>query len=422
MNEMMSPPERARLEAKLEELVIDNRDFERVEREFDQFCPFEALGMVRAEIRHGAFLANFLDPHRPHGFGSRVLRALLMTAARAGRVHGVGNDSSLSPLGVHLLHLDEAEVRREWRHIDLLIVLHDQKIVVAIELKIDSSQHSDQLRRYRMAVQDEWPAEEWRHVRIFLTKVNEKPDDQGFWIPVRLRQFIDELEPLAKHGGGDPAAVMMLGAYLKMMRRHHLANADLRAAARRLWLEHREALEYLMNNRSDALAEAFATLNESAFEFAKGLPHDRGAFVFDSSTPTITRFAFAPWDAVPGFLTGVNWTSSGRLILFEIKRDGDSVAGFVYLGPGSTADRPRLAEMLKDKRLHRPTGHVGPDYMCLARSTLADFRGVEGIDAILKGIKDKFPQFLTKMLDHFDPILRPAIGTESVAKGAVDEG
>ena len=70
----------------LEGLVVGNADFEEVERLQDVFCPFEAIGMVRQEIRHAHYLAHCLDPQRPHGFGAECLRALMRSAAAAQRV------------------------------------------------------------------------------------------------------------------------------------------------------------------------------------------------------------------------------------------------------------------------------------------------------------------------------------------------
>ena len=47
--------------------------------------------------------------------------------------------------------------RREWQGIDLLITCTQPNCVVVIENKIDSDEHSDQLRRYENAIAKHFP-------------------------------------------------------------------------------------------------------------------------------------------------------------------------------------------------------------------------------------------------------------------------
>lgn len=70
-------------EEALEKLVVRDETFAALERSRQVFCPFESTGMVRQDIRHGAFLTYILDPNRPHGVGTDCLRALLTAAARS---------------------------------------------------------------------------------------------------------------------------------------------------------------------------------------------------------------------------------------------------------------------------------------------------------------------------------------------------
>ncbi len=211
------------LESQLEQLLINDDDFLLLEKEFDQFCPFEALGMVRSEIRHGNFLAYILNPGRPHGFHTEVLRAFLLAAARSSA--STSGSFGLKPLDVHLMDIEQAEVRREWRNIDLLIVIRTERIIIPIELKVESSQGADQLRRYRKIVEDEWPeAQGWRHLNVFLTKYEEEPIDTGHWHPLTISDLVRELEPITEKTNSAQAGAS-LNAYLKMLRRHHVDDA-----------------------------------------------------------------------------------------------------------------------------------------------------------------------------------------------------
>lgn len=397
------------IEKKLESLLIGNKLFSEIEKQFDVFCPFESMGVLRAEIRHGSFLSFMLNPFRPHGFGSRILRALLMVSSRSAREYAPLK-AELSPLDVHLLELDDADVRREWRNIDLLISLRRQKVVIAIELKIDSSQHGNQLLRYRNTVQNHWSEPGWKHIYIFLTKYDEEPDDPEFWIPVRLRDLTLELESVLDGVNADSDAEAMLRSYVRMLRRNHLSDERLEEISRKLWSEHHEALDFLMSRRPDALADVFSWLGANLELIASENCSELGSFVTDTASQTIVRVAFKPWDSVPGFLTS-RWTDSRRLILFEIKREGARVSAFMYLGPGTTDDRQYFSNLLKDKRLHRPGAKVGDDWMCIAKSVLFELRDgtdFEEKDAI-KNIRSGFSTFLKKCVSNFDPIIRKPV-------------
>jgi len=48
----------------LEALVVDNPDFDRLKALLGQFNIFEAIGVVRRELRHSDFLAFLLNPQQ----------------------------------------------------------------------------------------------------------------------------------------------------------------------------------------------------------------------------------------------------------------------------------------------------------------------------------------------------------------------
>ena len=103
---MVDTPELKR--ENLEALVIENDDFEKLDTAFDRFCPFEAMGVVRWEILVGAYLSKMLNPSEAHGYGSKLLRALMTVAV------STGTAQEFFPMDVHLLELEDAEVISQW--------------------------------------------------------------------------------------------------------------------------------------------------------------------------------------------------------------------------------------------------------------------------------------------------------------------
>lgn len=69
------------MEAKLATL-FDDPDFNGIHQRLSPFNLFEAVGAIRAELRHSNFLAYLLAPARPHGLGARPLIAVLRAIFR----------------------------------------------------------------------------------------------------------------------------------------------------------------------------------------------------------------------------------------------------------------------------------------------------------------------------------------------------
>lgn len=392
------------LESQVEDLLVNDDDFIQLEKEFDQFCPFEALGMVRSEVRHGNFLAYMLNPSRPHGFHSEVLRAFLLAVSRTslstrGAFH-------LKPLDVHLMDIQHADVRREWRNIDLLIVINSEKIVIPVELKVESTQGVDQLSRYRKIAESEWPTDQgWRHVNVFLTKYEEEPVDAHHWQPLTLDNLVKELELIVGKTHAGPGSES-LDAYLRMLRKHHLDDIRLEEIARKLWSRHREALEFLAERQPDAAGNLFDALKDRKTDILKSLKDNGINVVLDADYKTIIRFAFERWDSLPGFKSS-NWTESKRLVLLELKRERAKISAYLYLGPSQEEFRKEYVSLLGAARLHRPNARAGRDWMCLAKAEMLPDQIDDEIDldTSIEILTKNLQLFARRVFDHFDPIL-----------------
>ena len=312
----------------------------------------------------------------------------------------------MKPLDVHLMDIEQAEVRREWRNIDLLIVLPSEKIVIPNELKIDSTQGVDQLQRYRRIVESEWCVDQgWKHLNVFLTKHDEAPMDADQWQPLRMVDLVRELETIARTNGSSDASES-LRAYIRMLRRHHLEDERLEEIARKLWSRHREALEFLADRRPDAVGNLFDALKDRRGELAKAISEVGSQVVLDAEYKTIVRFAFPEWDDLPRFKQAT-WTETKRFILLELKREGPKINAYLYLGPGEEEARAAYATLLDKKRLHRPNTRVGRDWMCLAKSEMLGSQIDEETDmeTAIEIVTKSLQLFARKVFDHFDPVL-----------------
>ncbi|MGA8453343.1 MAG: PD-(D/E)XK nuclease family protein, partial [Candidatus Acidiferrales bacterium] len=137
----------------LEAFVVDNADLERLEFLLTQFNIFEAIGMVRQEERHSHFLAYLLNPQQNHGLRDVFVKKLLKQVVSVGD----GFQFPVSPIDLDTWNLEQSEVSTEWQNIDILLTDERNNLIVAIENKIGTSEHSNQLERYWQVLQKHFP-------------------------------------------------------------------------------------------------------------------------------------------------------------------------------------------------------------------------------------------------------------------------
>lgn len=332
-----------------------------VSHQMKVFCPFEAVGMVRQEIRHTNFLAYILDPNRPHGFGTLFLEAFIALLT----------DETISKS-----RMLSARVQREFLNIDLLIEIPPEDsgkgLVIAVEAKIDAGERSDQLSDYERRVQGRWP----QSVAFFgfLTTDGRQgtTSSEKIWRPIRWTDLIGVLDralELEKLGASTPG-LEMYRSYGCMMRRHgmvdKISSTPLDDAVAALWSQHREALEYIFENRPDPISGLMRLIRKNMDEMARLLSAALGiAAKPASSTATYLRFSFPELEACyPDLCKGrKQWAGdSASIILLEIYRTEYGITAAVVVGPadGAPEFRKRLIEaMNRTDGGRRPSGSSG---------------------------------------------------------------
>jgi hypothetical protein len=135
----------------------------------------EAAGLYRQEIRHSNVLAFLLRPQEKHGLGDAFLKKIIQKA-----LENSSGASPVSALTVALSDFSDALVRREWRNIDLVVESPSNKLIVAIENKIESSEGGGQLSKYESSVCSEFPNS--ARLYCYLTEDGD-PASNELWSP-----------------------------------------------------------------------------------------------------------------------------------------------------------------------------------------------------------------------------------------------
>lgn len=322
-------------QAWLESFVVDNPELERLEELLAEFNLFEAVGAVRQELRHSDFLSFLLNPSANHGLGDRFTKVFLK------RVLLAADDPPISPVDIDVADLTDAIVHREWRNIDILIDSPTNNLVVAIENKIGSSEHSDQLRRYRETLERDHAGKQ--HICIFLTPEGHEASEAD-WIPTSYSLIAELVAKIAETDRSriGPDLLSALKHYGTMLRRHIVSDSEIADLCQKIYKQHSGALDLIFEHRPDIQAEIAVFLRDV-------LSKDRDV-TEDFSSKAYVRFAPQIWDSVPALRTGSGWTRSGRVLLFEFDNRPDSLRLKLQLGPGPVEVR----KLVHDVALSKP--------------------------------------------------------------------
>src|SRR5579872_2257231 len=203
----------------LEDFVIRNADLHRLEGLLSKFNLFDALNVRRQEIRHSDFLGYLLDPQRNHGLGDAFLKCFLQVVLQ-------GGSGNVKPVHIDIWSLSSSEVHREWKNIDILVRDETNRLVIIIENKVDSTEHSNQLARYYELVTQEYAG--WNIIPIYLTVDRDEPSEKHFIVCgydrvlLALTSLLDLDRPMP-----NAEVRLVIEHYAEMLRRHLVSESEI---------------------------------------------------------------------------------------------------------------------------------------------------------------------------------------------------
>lgn len=234
--------------SEFEAVFINNADVDEIRAHLSRFNPIKTMGMERMEIRHSAILGWLLSPQETHGLGDKFLKAFLAEALR-------GHNESLLPSALQVSQADmmDAEVRREWRNIDLLALSPSNGWIFIIENKFDSNLHSNQLQTYMDVINSTYMGgETYQSARgIFLSLWDEEADER--YAPINYSSIFELLERQVLSGN------QPLSNEVEIFIRHYLEvireatgmseeRTDMEKLARQLYRDHKRVLDFIVKH------------------------------------------------------------------------------------------------------------------------------------------------------------------------------
>lgn len=336
------------------EALRASRDLEQLKTDAGEFNLFEALGVVRQEIRHSHFLATLFNPCVAHGLGTQVFERVFSRILQENE----GRPEELSLQEFEVADYSDLSVDRERWNIDLLLVSAQNKHVFVVENKIDAGEHGDQLARYHHRIDQEFPrASGYKRVFVFLTLDGSTPSMES-WTPASHEDVIQQLEALLERRTPrlPVASKIAIEHYIILFRRRLLGNSEIDELCEKIYREHGKALDLIYERKPDRNSEVMTYVSEFLQE--PSADHD---FVFDSRERSLCRFFSKSWLDHPQQQSGQqNWGNHNCVLMFEFKisASNNTVMLNLYIGPGDAEYRQQVFDVFQEGSGFRAPGGV----------------------------------------------------------------
>lgn len=388
----------------------------RLKQELAKPKPFNVctvLGLARQELRHSDLLAYLLNPQADHGLGDRFLRAIIKQAAPGDPV----------ALEAGKLTLELLKVQREWEHIDIFVLSPADRLAIIIENKVDSDEHSNQLKRYYDVVQKRYPG--WRILAIYLTLYGTPPEhahDRERYVPLSYTSIADALSE-AGDAPIEPDVRAFIRHYSQFIRSELVPdqNSDQARLARALYRDHEAAVQAMIAARTTRQNMIYYFFDKLLSQEAKGNHPRLAKDQLSTDAPTYTwytRFAPPEWYHHEPLVSCEGWTRTKMLLLFQFIQSPKGIILDLTVGPAPQQDalRQRLYTVAEQ---FSPLAQVWQspknDKFSIYRRVILDddtnFFVDYSDDAIRQAIASHWRDFLTLDL----PVIRSVIGTEVLA-------
>ncbi len=294
---------------------------------------FTILNIAQTEIRHSNFLAWLLKPGESHNIGTHFIRWFLREVFSSEKLDW-GDEFSLDSID-----LNGIQVYREWKNIDILLSHSD--FVIAIENKVQSSEHSRQLMKYSERVHKSFP--NLNKAFVFLTIEGISPQneqDAEKYIPIGYESIKNIIQIILSVYSKSLSNRIKyyIEDYLQILNRYIMKEQDKSVSlAQELYKNHREAIDFIIEFKPDRISR-IRKLIEDTIEnegYVLMTCHKYYArFLTNELIPAIPNTGIAGWSGNEGFLFEVAYWEKGLSLKFVIS-------------PGNEENREVLSELMQ---------------------------------------------------------------------------
>ena len=226
--------------------LLKDEDFDKIDLGLKNPNIFQILRISKNEIRHSNFLSWLLDPNESHKLGDIFLKRFLR------EVFSSDKFGDIDQVDVEGMNLSNVEIQREWKNIDVLIKLNN--VVVCIENKVLSKEHSNQLQRYKEIVNLEFP----NHVKTFVyltPEGDESENETDSYQPISYEFIVETLDRIISVYGEslNQQVKNYIKDYITIIKRELMGTDKLTELSKKIYSNHKELFDFIYDHKPDIL-------------------------------------------------------------------------------------------------------------------------------------------------------------------------
>ena len=269
---------------KLEKLLENMSDIEeQLSPWMDNNNIFEILKISRQEIRHSNFLAYLFNPSASHKMNDAFLKSFLVHFYKRNRSI-IQEQTKLSVFDIFWGDYNDALVYREHYNIDLFIVSEKNKLTICLENKIDASESSHQLNKYKNFVVKNYP--DYQNLFIFVDPYGTTPSKKD-WGSVTYTAVVEILSKILDEYELSTKVKLLIEDYCSMLKGDILMDDKLQKLCQKIYVEYQDALDLIYEAKPDRISTLRSFIMEALNELA-----EEGEIIFDEneSSKRLLRF------------------------------------------------------------------------------------------------------------------------------------
>ena len=226
--------------------LLKDEDFDKLDLGLKNPNIFQILRITKNEIRHSNFLSWLLDPNQSHKLGDIFLKRFLR------EVFSSDKFGDLDQVDVEGMDLSKVEIQREWKNIDILIKL--KNVVVCVENKVLSKEHSDQLKRYKEIIENQFPNH--HQTFVFLTPEGTTSEDESdTYEPISYEFIVESLDRIISVYGEslNEQVKNYIKDYITIIKRELMGTDKLTELSKKIYQNHKELFDFIIDHKPEVV-------------------------------------------------------------------------------------------------------------------------------------------------------------------------
>lgn len=241
-------------EQALKAFLLDTDCMNSINPWISKFNLFDVLKISRTEIRHSNMLGWLFDPNESHGIHDLFIRGIIQRLIRN------YSDSQINVFKTLLMDFHSFTVLREWKNIDLLLVSDEENFILCIENKIGSTEHDNQLARYKKIIDSEYKC--YTKMFVYLTPNGDESSDIDNWQTLSYIDIIEVLENCISTVEVLPEIKLLIENYIDVVRRDIVGDEKLIKICNEIYNKHRKALDLIYENIEDISSQFYEEIKK----------------------------------------------------------------------------------------------------------------------------------------------------------------